>query len=140
MDPALLHELQDPMLPPTRLAEIAWAEPASWPLVIQHPAVYADLVAWIHSQATPQATADQPAISSEPAVPIVAAMPSPSSVDVAFAPTDNEDGSAQSIDAGLARKASWILAGIGIGLVLGAAVSAALILWVLPGLFGGALG
>ncbi len=131
-DDAILRELQDPSLPAHRLAEISALSPDYWAYVMQHPAVYPDLSAWIQGQCEqpqeqqPQAQQHQP-LQQQPEQPS-------QQVEVAESP------SVAAPKATARQKLGWVFGGILIGLLVGGALATALVLWVLPGLFGGILG
>lgn len=109
-------ELDDASLPAGRLAEIAGAHPELRHRIASHPSLYPDLRDWLIEQtgsAPGNHGASRGVASEQPAS--AASLPR-------FAHT------------------KVLLAGVGIGLVIGAALSAVTLLWVLPGLFGSVLG
>jgi len=105
----------DPSATAEELAELAQSDPAAWDAILQHPSCYDELASWIADMR--QLTTDPEAVTSGSVEKPVSA---PSGVAQPF---------------GIA-----VVLGIAIGVVAGGAVSAALILVVLPGLFGGGLG
>ncbi len=125
-DAEALRAASDPRTPPAVLAELAGRHPDLHARIASNPAAYDDLVEWLRGSGDPDVAAAIAARSAQQAP--VEAQPAP--VEAQPAPAAGPAASG---------RAPWLLAGLGIGVVVGGAVSAAMLLWVLPGLFGFAL-
>lgn len=148
---AAAQELQSPTVTPERLAQIAAEDWSLHPAVAAHPNAYPALIEWIAAQ-TPVAVpvVPQPPVAAPTAAPVTAqppvaqpqvAAPTAPQVPTVAPPAEPQVAAAPAPAAlsGSARTRA-VLAGLGIGVVIGAVVSAVLLLWVLPGLFGSVIG
>ena len=148
---AYAHELRSQTVPPERLAQIAYECPELHEAVAAHPNVYPELVVWIEQTAAMRAVPAEPAVQAAPvtlADPAVSAaseapvVTAPAAAETMPAPLGQAEAEAVPAPASVGRggRASALLAGIGIGVVAGGLVSAVLLIWVLPGVFGSIIG
>lgn len=151
---AIARELATPGLPAERLAQIAAAHTEFHPAIAAHPNAYPGLIDWIAAQTPVQLQAPAQTMvrdqADAPAQPTgtsagVAPLPAPPGLSPAASPASGASEAPPQAEAPApkldrAAKIGTLFAGIGIGVLVGAAVSALLLLWVLPGLFGSVLG
>lgn len=125
-DPQASAEAQRRLSRQSPVDPFASPEPASTPEPAGAPETPVTPVPAPDTVVTPAADAEAPRV--EPAPEPVA---SPADARRKTGPETHEPAS-------VPRPVVWIATGLVIGLLVGAAISTALILWVLPGLFGGA--
>jgi hypothetical protein len=152
-DPALAA-LADPATSAAELQEIALERPELADVIAAHPNVYPDLLVWLREEAQSDgpgagegAGAVDPAADETRRTAVVPGMAPPGAVLAPPPPAQpwpepappGPPAPAAAPGGTKARRWPWLFLGLAFGLAVGAGIGAALVIWVLPGLFGGSL-